>query len=398
MGYFGTSIMQIKTGYLILPFSILLLSNSMAAQTNLLLNGNFEDINTCTEYNAACGVEGWFYLNEVKVQMLNNEINSGLRGSNSIGIFYNWSGYTGFTPVIGTRLPCNLQKNNRYTFRGIISAKLNAKLNLKPGICLGEKFYVPKRAFSKNMKPDSIVLLKAVPNTSYYEFEYSFVADGKEKYLAFGSFVEVDTVRVKWKLTGMQTVSLILDNFQLIAEDNRETFCPDFLLNKEEIYKYNFRHREMDYSLFGRGELNITFPHSDSNNVTQVTDPQPVIAKADTLKLGDVYFDFNKASLKPGALNMLVSFFIRNKNGETTDSIYVEGHTDSIGTDKRNLELSLKRCESVRQWLLQNNIAAGTRIAVHPFGKSKPIATNSTPQGRAINRRVEMIVFRNPKK
>ena len=213
----------------------------------------------------------------------------------------------------------------------------------------------------------------------------------------FGTFIEEDTVSVKRKLIGTQTVSLVLDNFELIPENNKETFCPDFLLNKEEIYNYNFRHREMDYSLFGRGELNISFPHADSNTITQIIDPQPVIARSDTLKLSDVYFDFNKARLKPEALKMLGSFFTGNKNEASIDSIYVEGHTDSIGTDKRNLELSLQRCESIRMWLLQNNIAASTGITVHPFGKSKPIASNSTPKGRAMNRRVEMIVFRKPK-
>ena len=75
------------------------------AQTNLLLNGDFEEINTCTEYSAECGVEGWFYLRDVKVQMLGNETNTNRLGSNSFGVFFNWLGYTGFAPVIGAILP-----------------------------------------------------------------------------------------------------------------------------------------------------------------------------------------------------------------------------------------------------------------------------------------------------
>ena len=142
----------------------LLQLNSTHAQINLLLNGGFEDVNTCTEYNSECGVEGWFYLKEVKAQMLSNESDTSMVGSNSFGIFFNWLGFTGFSPVIGTIIPCGLQKNNRYTFKGIISAKLNPRLILKAGVCTGEKFYVPNRAFSKTMKPDSIVSMKAVPN------------------------------------------------------------------------------------------------------------------------------------------------------------------------------------------------------------------------------------------
>lgn len=393
-GYFDTYNMQKRSCHFILSFLILVQANKGSAQTDLLLNGNFEDINTCSEYSAQCGVEAWFYLNEVKVQMLDNEINKNLTGSNSIGIFYNWQGYSGFTPVIGTILPCRLQKNNRYTFKGIISAKLNQKLILKAGICIGEYFYVPKRAFSKNMKPDSIVLMKRVPNSKFYEFEYSFIADGKERYLAFGTFIEEDILTVKRKLIGVQTVSLVLDNFQLIPEDKREKACFDLLLNKEEIYKYDFRHKEMDHSLFGRGELNISFPHTDSNSITQIKDPQPEIPRSDTLKLGDVLFDFNKAILKPQAIKILSAYFLNSKAGNNIDSLYIEGHTDSIGTDKRNLQLSQQRCETVKDWLIMNDIITPGSSSIHPFGKSRPIATNKSAAGRMLNRRVEIIIFR----
>src|SRR5689334_17202367 len=141
--------------------------NSLFAQTNLLLNGGFEDINTCTEYKAECGVEAWFYLKDVKAQMLSNETGNRLLGNNSYGIFFNWNEYTGFSPIIGTILPCGLQKGNRYIFSGILSAKLNPKLVLKPGICLGEKFYVPGRPFSKNLHPDSIAAIQKIPGVAF---------------------------------------------------------------------------------------------------------------------------------------------------------------------------------------------------------------------------------------
>lgn len=383
-----------KTRLLIAGF--LLQFNIAHAQTNLLLNGGFEDINICTEYNAECGVEGWFYLKEVKAEMLGNETNISQLGANSFGIFYNWLGYTGFTPVIGAILPCGLQKDNHYTFKGIILARLNPKLMLKPGICLGEKFYVPNRTFSKMMKPDSIVSMKPVPNTNFFQFEYSFVADGKEKYLTFGTYIEEDSVGAKKKLIGTQTVQLVLDNFQLIPANEKETTCADFNLNKEKIYNYNFRHKEMDYSLFGNGELSIDLNKVDSNYITQIKESEPSFV-SDTLKLGDVFFDFNKANLKPAALDVLAKYLINNSQGNI-DSIYIEGHTDSIGSDKRNLQLSLQRCEVVKDWLMLNHICdRRDALSIHPFGKSRPVATNSTTQGRALNRRVELIVFRGNK-
>src|SRR5215475_11121268 len=94
-------------------------------QRNLLLNGSFEDINVCTEYNAECGVEGWFYLKDVKAQMLANDDSIQFLGNNSFGLFFNWLGYTQFSPILGTILPCRLQQGKRYTFSGMLKAKLN---------------------------------------------------------------------------------------------------------------------------------------------------------------------------------------------------------------------------------------------------------------------------------
>jgi outer membrane protein OmpA-like peptidoglycan-associated protein len=356
------------------------------------LNGGFEDINTCTEYKAECGVEGWFYLQEVKAQMMTNETNLDLVGANSYALYYNWAGYTDFVPLIGTLLPCRLQKGNEYIFRGLISAKLNPKLILNPGICTGDKFFVPRRPFSKEMKPDSIVILSKIPNTPFFQFEYRFTAKGDERYLTFGSYVKEDTVGAKKKLIGTQTITMVLDNFKLIPVNPDETLCEAYAYNKESIYEYNSRHKEMDYSLFGKGELAIEMLENPQKNLTRFEKKLPPII-TDTLKLGDVLFDFNKANLKPAATSMLGKFFSNEKKAGL-DSIYIEGHTDSIGSEARNMELSRQRSESLKEWLIKNEISSADRIFVRPFGKSRPVASNKTESGRALNRRVELVIFR----
>jgi outer membrane protein OmpA-like peptidoglycan-associated protein len=367
------------------------------AQRNLLLNGGFEDVNTCTEYNSECGVEGWFYLKDVKAQMLEND-SSQLTGRNTFGLYFNWLNYTGFSPLIGSILPCSLQKGKQYRFSGMVSATLNAKLNFKVGVCIGERFYVPNRPFAKNMLPDSITNIKVIPKTSFYQFNYAFTATGTERYLTFGTYVEQDTVVDKKKqLTGIQTVSVQLDNFSLTPVDENEIVCPAYESNKELVYNYNFRHKEMDYSLYGKGELPIAFNKKDSGLTTQIKEPETVIVR-DTLKLGDVFFDFNKANLKVAATAMLAKYFLSTEQTNTIDSIYIQGHTDSIGSEKRNLELSQQRCESVKNWFLLNSVAPAQLLFIHPFGKSRPIATNSTAEGRALNRRVELIIFRRKEK
>ena len=381
----------------ILPFYLLitLLGGSLPgkSQTNLLLNGGFDDVNVCTEYKAECGVEGWFYLKDVKVQMLANEVESPLTGTNSIAILYNWIGYTSFTPVFGTILPCKLRQGKGYTLKGLMNVTLNPKLNFKAGVCFGEWFYVPRRPFASTMKPDSILSITQVPQTNFVEFEFHFRATGNERYLTFGSYIHKDSLAGKTPLTGSQTVTMILDRFVLQPDDPDEVPCTAYAANKNIIYQYNFRHKEMDYSLYGRGQLAIEPEFNDSSYTTERVEIKITPPKTDTLKLGDVLFDFNKAVLKPAAIKILSNYFTPDRLA-AMDSLYIEGHTDSVGTDSRNTTLSAQRSEAVKNWLLQNGLPAGTPLSVHPFGRSRPVATNRTAEGRALNRRVELILFR----
>jgi len=108
------------------------------------------------------------------------------------------------------------------------------------------------------------------------------------------------------------------------------------------------------------------------------------------VSLSDVLFDFNQASLKPGAKEKLakVSGILL---AYPTLHMNVEGHTDSVGTDEYNLKLSQRRADAVRDYLTSNGINAANVQAVG-LGKDGPVASNDTPAGRQQNRRVEMVV------
>ena len=108
------------------------------------------------------------------------------------------------------------------------------------------------------------------------------------------------------------------------------------------------------------------------------------------LTLGDVTFDFNKATLKSGGLRT-----IRNLGNFLEEyperNILVEGHTDSIGSDEYNLGLSERRANAVRQALIGLGVS-GQRIRIQGVGKMQPVASNATEIGRQQNRRVEVII------
>ena len=75
-------------------------------------------------------------------------------------------------------------------------------------------------------------------------------------------------------------------------------------------------------------------------------------------------------------------------------SILVEGHTDSTGSDNYNQQLSERRANSVKNILAQRGVQ-DYRINIFGYGKSRPVATNSTPEGRQMNRRVEIRINPN---
>lgn len=106
---------------------------------------------------------------------------------------------------------------------------------------------------------------------------------------------------------------------------------------------------------------------------------------------GGVLFTTGKAALLPAAqvkLNEVADVLAKQ---DTESKIVVEGHTDSQGGEAMNQELSQKRAESVRTYLVSRGIAAD-RITASGFGPSRPIADNTSPEGRANNRRVEIVV------
>jgi outer membrane protein OmpA-like peptidoglycan-associated protein len=108
------------------------------------------------------------------------------------------------------------------------------------------------------------------------------------------------------------------------------------------------------------------------------------------VNMSDVLFDTGQYSLKPGAREKLakISGIVLAHPGLR---ITVEGHTDSVGGDEYNMKLSENRANAVRGYLVSQGLDSGNVLA-QGFGKTRPVADNSTTAGRQQNRRVEMVV------
>lgn len=111
----------------------------------------------------------------------------------------------------------------------------------------------------------------------------------------------------------------------------------------------------------------------------------PKTVRLDALSL----FDTGKYQLKPDSTKLLVNALIDIK-AKPGWLIVVAGHTDITGDARANQILSQKRAEALRDWMLSTSDVSPTCFAVQGYGATRPIATNDTPAGRTLNRRVEI--------
>src|SRR5216683_2702410 len=122
------------------------------------------------------------------------------------------------------------------------------------------------------------------------------------------------------------------------------------------------------------------------NSILQTRDS----ARGLIVNMSDVLFDTGSYTLKPGAREKLakISGIVLAHPGLV---LQIEGHTDSVGGDEFNQQLSERRASSVREFLAEQGVSPSS-ISARGFGKTQPVASNETAEGRQRNRRVELVV------
>jgi outer membrane protein OmpA-like peptidoglycan-associated protein len=105
-----------------------------------------------------------------------------------------------------------------------------------------------------------------------------------------------------------------------------------------------------------------------------------------------VKFPVKAAALSPEAQARLAELAMRLKTENQNVYLEIQGHTDARGSDEFNNKLGEERAEAVRRYLNQQGVALN-RMSTISYGKATPVAANDTPQGRAQNRRVVIIVL-----
>lgn len=123
---------------------------------------------------------------------------------------------------------------------------------------------------------------------------------------------------------------------------------------------------------------------------------QLVVIHAERLEILErVYFEFDKATIKPESFELLDQVAAVITAHPELTHVRVDGHTDRMGSADYNRGLSFERARAVKQYLTEKGVAAG-RLSIVGFGFDRPLDTNDTDEGRAKNRRVEFIIVREP--
>jgi OmpA-OmpF porin, OOP family len=146
---------------------------------------------------------------------------------------------------------------------------------------------------------------------------------------------------------------------------------------------YNADGRDIWATLHGGGEnYSIEIADVGSEDIGQELDRDCHVA------LYGVYFDFNKATIRPDS-DPVLGRVLALLQARPALKLEIQGHTDNVGTDDYNQKLSETRANAVSAWLLAKSISAD-RLTAKGYGMKMPIADNSTDEGRAKNRRVEI--------
>jgi len=143
----------------------------------------------------------------------------------------------------------------------------------------------------------------------------------------------------------------------------------------------------------GSRAVKITFRCSESSARLPVTAADRLersLRETGRAEVYDIYFDFNSDRIRQesdSTLQDIVTVLTRHPDWK----LAIEGHTDSIASDRFNLELSQRRAAAVKTALTGRFAISGARLTTAGYGESRPKDRNDTPEGRARNRRVELV-------
>jgi outer membrane protein OmpA-like peptidoglycan-associated protein len=283
---------------------------------------------------------------------------------------------------IRTQLLCGLRNGNRYRVEFFIKSPHRILDSI--GIYFSSTDLLFDKRRLQTIEP-SLYLAdshKQFKNdSSWQQVVLDYTAKGDESFFAIANFSKRD-------ITGETGIALenrffaYVDNVSIVPLNPNEKLCDDWQTTMAGIYDQDERHEFLSRNIKNRRAF---------QPMPVVLEPNKII-RIDTLILQEVLFAVGKADLEKDSYILLDSF-CRQVVGKKVDSVVVEGHTDNAGTNELNNRLSSARVQTVLNYFAGRAFVKPNRIIARAWGETKPVADNSTPQGRQRNRRVEVLVY-----
>lgn len=348
----------------------------------LLLNGGFEEENICLEYKVNCAPEAWL-TNAVDV--FNNYYKEAERcyeGSHcmSVQAGYARGGYK--RTFIRSRLLCGLRKGNGY--RVEIFVKSPHRILDSVGIYFSSTDLLYDKRAVHTITPSFYLAdagIKFTEDSSWQKVVFDYTAKGDEAFVAIANFSKRD-IQGATGIPMENNFFVFIDNVSIKPVNPNEKLCDDWRTAMADIYDQDERHEFLARNIRNRKAY---------QPVPVVLQPNTVI-RIDTLILQEILFATGKAALEKSTYPLLEAF-CKRVTGRDVDSVVVEGHTDDRGSEELNNRLSSARVQTVLNYFAGRAFVKPGRIVARAWGEARPVADNSTVQGRQRNRRVEVLVY-----
>lgn len=370
-------------------YGVFYLINTPAFCQNLLTNGGFEDENICTEYIKNCAPEGWIATSLTSNYYFDATQKGAVKAHNGIhyvGLTAGSLVMDGIRNIIRARLLCGMRKGHQYKLQMYIRSPHNILDSI--GIYFSAQDYLFERRFFRNITPQLWTINgmdTTIGHTVWQKVELLYTADGTEGYIAIGNYKRIDYTGIR-QAEYRHDYYFFLDDVSLTPVNTQEKLCFQADSVRRAIYEENERHRYLErkvYEYRRHPPPVLSLPKTAQKRVQHI----------DTLVIPDIFFATASYELSPVSFHLLDSFASK-LSLPVIDSMIVEGHTDSIGKLAYNETLSLNRAESVRKYLAGKVAGLNEKTFTRGFAYWRPVASNKTKEGRRLNRRVEIFLYK----
>jgi len=348
---------------------------------SLLLNGNFEEENICTEYHVNCAPEAWLTNDDVFNNYFKNAARA-YQGEHCMSVEAGHAKRSFKRTFIRSQLLCGLKKESIYRIEFFIKSPHRILDSI--GVLFSADDFLFDRRPLQGVKP-SFYLKDAgkqfKKDSSWQQIIFDYTASGDESFITIGNFSKRD-ITGETGIPGENHFFVFIDAVSLVPLNTKESLCDDWQSSMAEIYDQDERHD------FLRRKIRARKQHDP---LPLVREPNK-IAWVDTLVLQEVLFETGKAELQTESYLSLDSFCHKGA-GRKIDSVVVEGHTDNRGTEEMNNQLSSARVQTVLNYFASRTLVRPNRIFARAWGESRPVADNRTSEGRQRNRRVVVFLY-----